>query len=271
MAKFHKLKVADVRKETADCVSIAFNVPAELKEEYKYIQGQYLTFKLNVKGEEIRRSYSLCSSPTTETELRVAVKKVKDGRGSGLLNSSIKVGDELEVMTPMGTFHSPMNAANAKNYVLFAGGSGITPMFSIVKTALNTEPKSTIQLFYGNMNEESVIFKRQLDELAASNASRLSIIHILDKPSSSIDDLHKGIMSEEKIKSLITKYVDLKKDNEFFICGPGPMMDNAKNVLESLKVDKSKIHIEYFTAVLAETSKVETTSGTSGLSKVIIV
>ena len=272
MAKFHKLKVADVRKETADCVSIAFNVPAELKEEYKYIQGQYLTFKLAVKGEEIRRSYSLCSSPVTETELRVAIKKVKDGRGSGFLNESTKIGDELDVMTPMGTFHSALNASNAKNYVLFAGGSGITPMFSIIKTVLSAEPKSTIQLFYGNLNEEAAIFKKQLDELATANSSRLNIVHVLDKPNSAIDDLHKGIMSTDKIKALITKYLDLKKDSEFFICGPGPMMENAKNILEGLKVEKKRIHIEYFTAVLEATAKVETSSASGKeLSKVTII
>ncbi|HEY6161767.1 MAG TPA: FAD-binding oxidoreductase, partial [Bacteroidia bacterium] len=131
MAKFHKLKVADVRKETPDCVSIAFNVPPELKDEYAYKQGQYLTFKLTVNGEEIRRSYSLCSSPVEDAELRVAIKRVKNGRGSNFLNSNIKVGDELEVMTPMGNFHSPVNASGKKNYVLIAGGSGITPMLSI--------------------------------------------------------------------------------------------------------------------------------------------
>lgn len=272
MARFHKLKVSDVRKETADCVSIAFNVSPELKEEFKYIQGQYLTFKLMVNGEEIRRSYSLCSAPA-EPELRVAIKRVKDGRGSNFLCSNVKTGDEMEIMTPMGNFYSPLNPSNKKNYVLFAGGSGITPMFSIIKTVLKAEPNSTIQLFYGNLNEESTIFKKQLDEIAAANADRLSVVYILDKPASAIDDLHKGMMTADKVKALVAKYIDLKKPNEFFICGPGPMMENAKNVLEGSGVDKKTIHIEYFTAVIEATKKEDApvTTGGGALSQVTVI
>ena len=128
MSKFHSLKVIDVSKETADAVSIAFEVPANLKQDYKYKQGQYLTLKLKVNGEELRRSYSICSSPVDENELRVAIKKVKDGRVSTFINDKIKVGDTLEVMIPMGNFYSELNPSNKKNYILFAGGSGITPI-----------------------------------------------------------------------------------------------------------------------------------------------
>src|ERR1051326_3976525 len=268
MAKFHKLKVADVRKETPDCVSIAFNVPAELKEEYAYKQGQYLTFRLTVNGEEIRRSYSLCGSPVEDAELRVAIKRVKNGRGSNFLNSNIKVGDELEVMTPMGNFHTPLNASNKKNYVLIAGGSGITPMLSIIRTVLKAEPQSTLQLFYGNLDEAGTIFRKTLDDLSASNASRLSIVHVLDKPSGSLPEIQKGIMTQEKVKALVEKFIDLKKDNEFFICGPGPMMDNAKNVLEGLGVNKDRIHIEYFTASL-DASKPTGTGATVRVDAVV--
>jgi ring-1,2-phenylacetyl-CoA epoxidase subunit PaaE len=272
MARFHKLKVTDVRKETADCVSLAFTVPAPLSNEFKYLQGQYLTFKLVVNGEEIRRSYSLCSCPVNETELRVAVKRVKDGRGSSFLNSNVKAGDELEVMTPMGNFHSPMNAAHKKNYVLFAGGSGITPMLSIIKTVLQAEPNSTLQLFYGNLNEQSTIFKDQLDQLASANPARLSVIYIFDKPSGTVPDLQKGMMTTDKVKALAGQHIDLKKDNEFFICGPGPMMDNAKNVLESLGVEKTRIHIEYFTASLDASKKTEAiVSGDKVVSQVTII
>ncbi|MCB0397795.1 MAG: phenylacetic acid degradation protein, partial [Flavobacteriales bacterium] len=122
--------MTDVRQETPDCVSIALGVPETLKEDFRYIQGQYLTFKMKVNGEEIRRSYSLCSSPATDSELRIAAKKVKDGRGSTYLNEKVKVGDELEVMTPMGNFYTPLDSSNQKHYILYAGGSGITPMMS---------------------------------------------------------------------------------------------------------------------------------------------
>jgi len=246
MAKFHKLKVSDVRKETADCVSVAFEVPSSLKEEYKFIQGQYLTLKLFVNGEEVRRSYSVCSG-VHENELRVAIKRVKGGKGSNFINDNFKIGQEIEVMTPMGGFHSPMNAQHKKNYVLFAGGSGITPMTSIIKTVLHDEPNSTIQLFYGNLNEEAAIFRSQLNELADKNSSRFKINYILDKPRQPIDELFIGMMTEEKIKKLVNKFVDQKSDHEFFICGPTSMMDNARKVLESLSIEKSRIHIEYFT------------------------
>ncbi|MBI3502684.1 MAG: 2Fe-2S iron-sulfur cluster binding domain-containing protein [Bacteroidetes bacterium] len=247
MAKFHKLKISDVRKETSDCVSVAFEIPASLKEEYKFIQGQYLTLKLFVSGEEIRRSYSICSG-VHEGELRVAIKRVKEGKGSNFINDNFNVRQEVEVMTPMGGFHSPMNPYHKKNYVLFAGGSGITPMCSIIKTVLHDEPNSTILLFYGNLNEDATIFRKQLNELKDKNSQRLKLFYILDKPQHPIDETFKGIMTGEKVQLLIVKFVDMSKDNEFFICGPTPMMDNVRKVLEDLAAEKNKIHIEYFTS-----------------------
>src|ERR1051326_5586330 len=186
MAKFYKLKVADVRKETADCVSVTFDVPAEHRTEYKFIQGQYLTLKLLINKEEVRRSYSICSG-VHEGELRVAIKRVKDGKGSNFINDNFKAGQEIEVMTPMGGFHSPMNPYHKKNYVLFAGGSGITPMCSIIKTVLQEELNSSLLLFYGNLNEEATIFRKQLNELKEKNSQRLKIFYVLDKPQQKAD------------------------------------------------------------------------------------
>ncbi len=246
MAKFHKLKVADVRKETADCVSVVFDVPGSLKNEYRFIQGQYLTLKLLVNGEEIRRSYSVCSG-VHENEMRVAIKKVKGGKGSNFINDNFKKGQEVEVMTPMGSFHSPMNSYHKKQYVLFAGGSGITPMFSIIKTVLHDEPGSALTLFYGNLNEEATIFREQLNEIAKKNPSKLTVHYILDQPKNSIEDIFKGMLTVDKVKALMQKFVGLDKDNEFFICGPTPMMDNVRTVLEGFSVEKNRIHIEYFT------------------------
>ena len=157
MARFHTLKVKDIKRETADAVSVSFEVPPQQQPEYQFKQGQYITLKLTVKGEEIRRSYSLCSSPY-EKETRVAVKEVAGGRASTFINRELKVGATMEVMTPMGTFHSVLSGGNKKNYVLFAGGSGITPMMSIVKSVLYVEKQSTITLIYANKNEESTIF-----------------------------------------------------------------------------------------------------------------
>jgi ring-1,2-phenylacetyl-CoA epoxidase subunit PaaE len=249
MAKFHKLKVSDVTRETEECVSIAFEIPDSLKSEYKYIQGQYLTIKLDVNGEEIRRSYSICSSPVLDKDLRVAIKRVKDGRGSNYLNEKVKPGDQLEVMTPMGNFYSQLSEANKKNYVLFAGGSGITPMLSIIKTTLHTEPGSKIVLFYGNRDEASVIFKKQFEELIAKHSDRLKVYHILEKPSDpATSDLLKGLLTPEKTKALIENYIGAGDNSEFFICGPSAMMDCVKNALHHLNIADKQIHIEYFTA-----------------------
>ena len=256
MSRFHLLKIIDVTRETADAVSVAFEVPENLKNDYKYIQGQYLTLKLNVNGEDIRRSYSICSA-YPEKELRVAIKKVKGGKGSNFVSEKIKVGDSIEVMTPMGNFHTPLNSSNKKTYVLFAGGSGITPMMSIIKTVLQSEPNGKLILFYGNQDEASIIFKKQLDDLAAKNSNRLKIYHILDQENGTTDVLFKGIMNVDKNKLLVEKFVDLKSDNEFFICGPGGMMDSVKKALDDLKVDKNRIHIEYFTVPVDQPVKAD--------------
>jgi ring-1,2-phenylacetyl-CoA epoxidase subunit PaaE len=263
MAKFYKLKVVDVVRETPDCVSVSFDVPNEIKSQYNYIQGQYLTIKSNLNGEELRRSYSICSSPITEKELRVAVKKVKDGRFSTFINDRLKPGDELEVMTPMGNFHSSINAASKKNYVLFAGGSGITPMLSIIKTVLHAEPGSRVTLFYGNNDEASIIFKRQLDQLETQYQERLKIYHIIlnrQGGDQKVDEVLNGIMTIEKNKVLIEKFVDLKHQNEYFICGPSIMMANVVEALNYFKVPQESIHIEYFSAPV-DTSAIVENSG----------
>jgi ring-1,2-phenylacetyl-CoA epoxidase subunit PaaE len=247
MAKFHTLKVAEVRRETAEAVSIAFDIPEAVKPEYTYIQGQYITLKIKLNGEEVRRSYSVCSSPLVNEPLRVAVKQVKDGRMSTYLNTQLKAGDMLEVMTPMGSFHSAMNAANKKNYVLFAGGSGITPMLSIIKTVLIAEPQSTLVLLYGNRDEASIIFKAELEKIAAEHKERLKMVHVLEYSGDAESSLLRGIMTPEKVKALVENYVGLNLDNEFFICGPGPMMRNVESTLLELKIAKERIHLEYFT------------------------
>lgn len=248
MSKFHSLKVVDVVRETADAVSVAFEIPSALKQEYLYKQGQYLTLKMMIDGEEQRRSYSICSSPVEENELRVAIKKVQKGKVSTYINDVIKTGDVIDVMIPMGNFFSEMNADNKKTYILFAGGSGITPMMSILKTVLKAEPNSRITLFYGNNDESSIIFKKQLEQLAISNSDRLNIIHVLNAAPEGHPELLKGLMSVEKNLVLLTNYVDSTADNEYFICGPGIMMDNVMIALKEVKAPEAKIHIEYFSA-----------------------
>lgn len=271
MSKFHSLTVSDVRKETSDCVSIAFNIPSALEQEYKYIQGQYITFKLKLNGEELRRSYSLCSSPIADKELRVAIKKVTGGKASNYLNDNVKQGDILEIMVPMGNFYSTLEASNKKNYVLFAGGSGITPMMSIIKTVMKAEPNSAVTLFYGNLNEEATIFKNELDIMASTSGNRIKLFYVYDKPNQSTPDLYKGLLTQDKVRALIENHVGLNADNEFFVCGPGPMMENVKIVLEELKVNKERVHIEYFSAVIDATKKEPAVTGSDLVSKVTVI
>lgn len=270
VTKFHKLVISEVVKETPECVSLAFEVPADLQKDFSYLQGQHLTLKLMVNGSEVRRSYSICSSPLLKEPLRVAIKRVKDGIGSNFVNDNLKKGDTIEVMVPMGNFYSELKNTNRKHYVLFAGGSGITPMMSIIRTTLIAEPGSKITLFYGNFNETSTIFKKQLDELAAANKDRLTIHYIFQKPETAgFPAEFTGLLTKDTIKNLLAKYVERNPVIEYFICGPGPMMDNVKEVLEANNVNKHFIHIEYFTSVIADDSKKES-SGPSTVSEVTV-
>jgi ring-1,2-phenylacetyl-CoA epoxidase subunit PaaE len=263
MARFHTLKVKDIRRETADAVSIAFDIPLAIQHEYQFKQGQYITVKLNVNGEELRRSYSICTSPYSEKELRVAVKEVKDGRASTLMNRSWKVGDVVEVMTPMGNFSSVLSGNNKKHYVLFAGGSGITPMMSILKSVLYIEKQSNVTLVYANRDEDSVIFKSEIEKIVSENADRVKLLNVYDTPKTQVSDLQKGLLSVDRVKAIVENYGGVNAD-EYFICGPGPMMENIKQALEGLNIAKEKVHIEYFSAVADAVAKAENTGAVVG-------
>ena len=250
MPKFHPLKVIDVRRETKEAVSVAFDVPETLKEEYRFIQGQYLTLKAMINGEEIRRNYSVCVSPF-EDELRVAIKKVPGGRFSTFANEQLKTGDVLDVMTPIGKFHSPVHPDNKKTYIGFAGGSGITPVISILKTVLQTEPGSQFILFYGNKGIDSIIFKEQLEALKNTHIGRLTIHHVFSEEKLE-SDLFNGFITVDKCKMYAKLLFDALEVDEYFICGPEPMMLAIREALQSLGVSDDKIHIELFTTPGAE-------------------
>ncbi|HRN94270.1 MAG TPA: FAD-binding oxidoreductase [Chitinophagales bacterium] len=246
MSKFNKLKVASVNRETVDSVSVSFEIPEHLKNQYQYIPGQYLTLKLFVYGEQLNRSYSFCSSPFANEMMTIAVKEVSGGKGSTYINRNIKVGDEIEVMEPMGNFHSPLSAENEKHYLLFGGGSGITPLFSILKSVLLHEPKSRVTLFYGNRDEESIIFKEQLQALQAENSDKVKLIHILNLPSAFTP--YSGFLLKDVALKLLRENTDMNfAQAEFFICGPVPMMKEVESALTELSIPKAKTHIEYFT------------------------
>ncbi len=269
MAKFNSLKVKDIRRETADAVSVAFDVPPIHQIAYQYKQGQYITLKLKINGEEIRRSYSICTSPYTEKELRVAVKEVAGGKASTFINKKLKVGDVIEVMTPMGNFYSVLSGNNKKNYVLFAGGSGITPMMSILKSILHIEKQSHVTLIYANRDENSVIFKTELEKIANDHAANFKLVNVYDNTSLALPDLQKGLMTPERTTALLENFGGVNAD-EYFICGPGPLMENIKTALEKLNIAKEKIHIEYFSSVIEAVAKAEG-GGESVKAKVTVI
>ena len=242
---FQKLTVADIRKETSDCVSVAFTVPADLKETFQYKQGQYITLRTIIHGKDVRRSYSICSSPL-DNELRVAVKKVDGGLFSAYANEQLQKGDVLDVMPPIGKFFTELDPHQSKNYVGFAAGSGITPLLSIIKTTLRTEPKSEFTLVYGNRNRHSIIFKEELEGLKNLYMNRFRVIYVLSREKTDAA-INFGRIDAEKCSALSGKTIDITNTDDFFLCGPENMIFSVKDQLEQSGVDKKKIHFELFT------------------------
>lgn len=243
---FETLTISDVRKETSDCVSVAFVIPENGKEQFRFKQGQYITVRTTINGEDVRRSYSICSSPL-DGELRVAVKKVPDGLFSTYANEQLKKGDQLQVMAPVGRFHTELDPAADKQYIAFAAGSGITPVFSIIKTTLLTEPQSRFTLIYGNRNRHSIIFKEQLEALKNKFIGRFSIVHILSREKTDAP-IHFGRIDAAKTTALCEMLIDPVKAAAIFLCGPEEMVFSVKETLELNGVDPKKIHFELFTA-----------------------
>ena len=244
--KFHKLRVQDVTRETADTISVAFEVPDELKEDYQFIPGQYLTLEKEIDGEKIRRSYSLCSSPS-DSELRVAIKKVEGGRFSSWANTELSVGAEVDVMTPDGNFHVHIDPSHKHNYVAFAAGSGITPIYSLMKSILEMEPASTFTLVYGNKTGKTIIFRDKIDGLKSKYMNRLKVHHVLSREDQGTDFL-KGRIDEAKCISFSEKFFEVKEVEAFFLCGPEAMINCVSDSLRNLGVEKNKIHYELFTS-----------------------
>ena len=253
MSKFHSLQVADIYKETKDCSVITFDIPENLKFDFSYNSGQHLTLRTTIKGEEVRRSYSLCSSPTQNT-WQVAVKKIDSGLFSTFVNDQLKKGDFLEVMPPNGTFFTEVNPSLAKNYIAFAAGSGITPVLSIIKNHLASEPNSTFQLFYLNRTVKSIIFKEELEQLKNVYFNRFEIFHFLTKEHR-VSELFNGRFTKEKLQVLTEKIIAIPAIDESFICGPEDMIFLVRDELVIAGLPKDKIHYELFTTGLTEEDK----------------
>ena len=241
---FHTLTVKEVRSETADCVSLAFDVPENLQSEFVFEQGQNITIKKEIDGEEIRRSYSICSAPF-EKELRVAVKKVDGGKFSTYANSTLKAGDALDILPPTGRFNTKLQVTNHKQYLAFAAGSGITPVISIIKTTLQAEPASSFTLVFGNRGRHSIIFFEELEGLKNKYLNRFNFINILSREKTDAP-INSGRIDLNKLTEL-NKLVDYKNTDEFFICGPEEMIFCVKEFLEASGIAQKKIHFELFT------------------------
>lgn len=254
MARFHSLEVTEIHQETADSIVVGFAIPPSLREEFRFAHGQYVTLKLTVNGEELRRSYSICSSPLDVDHFRIAVKRVPNGRASTQLVEKLRAGMRVEVMTPMGNFTTALDPAQARHFVAFAAGSGITPILSILNTVLRTEPRSRFTLFYGNTDQDRIIFRKRLEELKSAHGDRLSVFHILTKGMDE-DALFNGRITKDKAITLLKRFVSDGLDKEFFICGPEQMMVNVSEALEGSGVDKKHIHIELFTTPVTSDAK----------------
>lgn len=253
MSKFHNIKIADIYKETKDCSVLSFEIPQELQQEFQYKPGQHLTLKATIEGEDVRRSYSLCSSPL-ENIWKVAVKKISGGLFSTYVNETLKSGDILEIMPPSGKFNVEIDTQKAKNYIAFAAGSGITPILSIIKTHLKSEPNSTFKLFYLNRSVKSIIFKEEIEQLKNVYFNRFEIFHFLTKEQRP-SELFNGRFTKEKIQVLTEKIIDIPATDDCFICGPEDMIFLLRDELTAAGLDKDKIHYELFTSGISEEDK----------------
>jgi ring-1,2-phenylacetyl-CoA epoxidase subunit PaaE len=239
---YEKVRVKEIRRETDDCVSILLDIPETLKEKFTYLPGQHISLRTTINNEDVRRSYSLCSSPLHD-EWRIAVKKVDGGLFSMFANHTLQAGDDIELMSPSGHFVLP-HADTVKNYVCIAAGSGITPVLSIIKTGLINQPKSNFTLVYGNRTRQSIIFKEEIEALKNKYIDRLQVVHVLSREHTEAP-LNEGRIDAAKCEQLFKHVASLNAD-AFFICGPEAMIFSLKDWLISKGIETNKIHFELF-------------------------
>ena len=246
MSKFYPLAVAKVKNETRDTIAVTFDVPAELAASFAYQQGQHLTLRAMIGDEDVRRSYSICSA-VQDKALRVAIKRTPGGLFSSWANDSLKPGMTLEVMPPMGHFNVPLAADNARHYVAFAAGSGLTPILSIIKTTLLAEPNSRFTLFYGNRASSSVIFKEELTDLKDNYLQRLNLAYVMSREQQDVE-LFNGRITKEKCEQFIKHWINIEDIDIAFICGPEDMMHGVSAALQEAGMPKEHIKVELFAA-----------------------
>jgi len=255
MAAFHTLKIKDISKQTPDCSVITFEMPASLTQAFHYTQGQHLTLKALIEGQDTRRSYSICSS-MVDTQWQVAVKKIPGGVFSSYVNEVLQTGDTLQVMPPSGKFGVPISTQD-KTYIAFVAGSGITPVLSMIKTHLAKEPKARFKLFYLNRTVKSIIFKEQIEQLRNQYFGRLEIFYFLTKEHRDAE-LFNGRFTSEKLKEIFQKLVNVPSLDEAFLCGPEEMIFLIQKALLTAGMPEANIHYELFVSGLSKQDKKRT-------------
>ena len=241
--KFNTLPVSEVRRETDDCVSVAFEVPSDLQPFYRFIPGQYLVVEQTINGDRVRRSYSICSHP--EDGLRIAIKKVEGGIFSTWANEELQPGMVMDVALPEGNFIHESDAANTNYYVAFAAGSGITPVLSIINSVLRDEPNSHFVLFYGNRSSNNIIFKEELEDLKNIFIHRFELHHIFSRETTD-SPLFNGRINAEKCHKFFNYFIQKDRVSKIFLCGPYEMIVELKDALPTLGIESNKIKLELF-------------------------
>jgi ring-1,2-phenylacetyl-CoA epoxidase subunit PaaE len=260
VAQFYPLTVTDIRRDTREAAVLTLAPPDEVRDAFRFTQGQYLTFRRVFDGEEVRRSYSICAG-IDDGVLRVGVKRVDGGWFSSFVNEELRVGDTLEAMAPMGNFHAPLKPDEARRYLGFAGGSGITPMISLIRTVMAREPRSSFTLVYGNRSTSAIMFREELEDLKNLHLGRLNIVHVLESEAGEIE-LFSGRLDREKCEALFTRWIDVKSADLAFICGPEPMMLAVADALKAHGVPEAVVKFELFSSPRSGRAKPKTTSST---------
>ena len=242
--RFHRLRIKEVRRETPECVSLAFEVPAELASEYRFVQGQHLNLRAQLGAEEVRRSYSICSG-VDDGELRVAIKKVPGGSFSTWANERLKAGDAIDVMTPEGRFFTPLDPGRGRHYVAFAAGSGITPVLSLVRTTLAREPGSRFTLVYGNRRLAATMFHEALCELKDRYLARFALYNVFSREEQEAELLN-GRIDAAKARAFLEALIPADDIDEAFVCGPASMIDEVEGALVAAGVPRNHVHVERF-------------------------
>ena len=242
---FHPLTIADVRPETDTAICVTFHVPDDLREKFRFIQGQFLTLEASVDGEDLRRSYSICSG-INDGHMRIGIKRVKGGRFSNYANDSFKAGDRIAVMPPQGGFYTELNPDNEKRYMCLAAGSGITPILSIIKSILSVETRSQVTLIYGNRRSSSVMFRDELSFVKNRYIDRFQWINIMNEEDQGAELLNGVIDNRKGFQLARHKLIDIRATDDAFICGPEAMMSEVSRGFRIEGLKDSQIHYELF-------------------------